>query len=73
MIVISVLLNDACTCAIPSLTVRRIRFFARALDLAIMVSRVYLLMGRRGPFLVRPFVWVRCPRTGNPLRWRIPR
>ena len=68
VIVIKVLLNDACTCAIPSLTVRRMRFLARAFDLAIAVSRIYLLMGRRGPFLVRPFVCVRCPRTGNPLR-----
>src|SRR5215211_6485156 len=30
-------------------------------------------MARRGPFLVRAFVWVRWPRTGRPRRWRIPR
>src|SRR5215207_5179162 len=30
-------------------------------------------MARRGPFLVRAFVWVRWPRTGSPLRWRMPR
>ena len=34
---------------------------------------VYFLIGLRGPFLVRPFVCVRCPRTGNPRRWRMPR
>src|SRR5512145_2152614 len=27
----------------------------------------------RGPFRVRALVCVRCPRTGNPLRWRMPR
>ena len=26
-----------------------------------------------GPFLVRAFVLVRWPRTGNPSRWRMPR
>src|SRR3989338_3755758 len=28
---------------------------------------------RRGPFRVRALVCVRCPRTGNPRRWRMPR
>ncbi len=28
---------------------------------------------RRGPFLVRALVLVRCPRTGRPRRWRTPR
>src|SRR5436190_4051873 len=27
----------------------------------------------RGPLRVRAFVFVRCPRTGRPLRWRTPR
>ncbi len=27
----------------------------------------------RGPLRVRAFVWVRCPRTGSPRRWRRPR
>jgi hypothetical protein len=27
----------------------------------------------RGPLRVRALVWVRCPRTGSPRRWRIPR
>src|SRR6187200_1754572 len=27
----------------------------------------------RGPFRVRAFVWVRCPPTGSPRRWRMPR
>ena len=25
-----------------------------------------------GPLRVRALVWVRCPRTGSPLRWRMP-
>ena len=37
------------------------------------MSLGYFLMGLRGPFLERPFVCVRCPRTGSPRRWRIPR
>ena len=28
-------------------------------------------IARRGPFLVRAFVCVRCPRTGRPRRWRV--
>ena len=36
--VIKVLLNDACTWAIPSLTVRRIRFFVRTFALAMVVG-----------------------------------
>src|SRR5262245_51536923 len=28
---------------------------------------------RLGPFRVRALVWVRCPRTGRPRRWRMPR
>src|SRR4051812_29421172 len=30
-------------------------------------------MPLRGPLRVRALVWVRCPRTGSPLRWRRPR
>ena len=30
-------------------------------------------IARRGPFLVRALVCVRCPRTGRPRRWRMPR
>src|SRR2546427_2857338 len=30
-------------------------------------------IARRGPFLVRALVWVRWPRTGSPLRCRVPR
>jgi hypothetical protein len=51
-----VLLNDAWTWAMPSLTVRRIFFFVRTFVLAIGVPRFYFLMGRRGPFLVRALV-----------------
>src|SRR5450432_3017316 len=43
------------------------------------LERCYLVIfflpaiARRGPFLVRAFVCVRWPRTGNPRRWRMPR
>src|SRR5690606_7245044 len=51
---------------------------------AITISLIYRLCGGmdyfflfamvlRGPFRVRAFVLVRCPRTGRPLRWRRPR
>ena len=43
--VIRVLLKDACTCAIPSLTVLRTRFFARTFDFAIVVIRTLSLDG----------------------------
>ena len=33
----------------------------------------YRLIGRRGPFRVRAFVCVRCPRIGRPRRCRMPR
>jgi len=37
------------------------------------LSAAYRLRGRRGPLRVRALVFVRCPRIGKPLRWRIPR
>lgn len=33
----------------------------------------FLRITCRGPLRVRAFVCVRCPRTGNPRRWRMPR
>src|SRR3990172_1025916 len=30
-------------------------------------------IGRAGPLRVRALVWVRCPLTGRPRRWRSPR
>src|SRR5688572_16565748 len=48
-------------------------------SLGLFARRHYLVtfflpaIARRGPFLVRALVCVRCPRTGRPRRWRTPR
>ena len=75
VIVISVLLNVAVMCAIPSDSTT---FFDR-----FVVPRVWAMiyfftafffpaMGRLGPFFVRAFVCVRWPRTGRFRRCRVP-
>ena len=74
--VIMVLLKDACTCATPSVTVRLIFFLVLTLLLTITLilpharlrEHPHLRIGRRGPFRVRAFVFVRWPRTGSPRR-----
>src|SRR5688572_33426550 len=38
-----------------------------------LVTFFFPAIARRGPFLVRAFVCVRCPRTGRPRRCRPPR
>ena len=66
--VMIVLLNYACMCATPSVTIRFTFFFS-----AIGPRPGYLRMGRRGPLRVRALVRVRWPFTGSPRRWRSPR
>src|SRR5512141_350471 len=82
VIVMMVLLNEACTWAMPSvtffLTFFRVRVAAVFAVVAIsrLVLRSYFFapaIAFRGPLRVRAFVRVRCPRTGRPLRWRVPR
>src|SRR5690606_21952 len=73
VIVMMVLLNEAWTCAMPSVTTRLIFFFVLvAVGLAIVLPP-YLRIGLRGPFRVRALVLVRWPRSGRPRRWRRPR
>src|SRR5690606_33802516 len=72
VIVMIVLLKEACTCAMPSVTTRLI-FFLVLLPAGLAMTVAYLLIGRRGPLRVRALVRVRCPRTGSPRRWRRPR
>src|SRR5215831_6834196 len=87
VIVMIVLLNDACTCATPSATF--LRTFLRTRWAAVLVGALAMLtffqFGRAaahffsawapffGPLRVRAFVRVRWPRTGRPRRWRMPR
>src|SRR6476659_4459699 len=79
VMVMSRLLNVAEMWAMPSVSTT---FLAR-LTLGALAGAgavIYFLvtfflpaMARRGPFLVRALVWVRCPRTGRPRRCRMPR
>jgi hypothetical protein len=52
-----------------------LRFFGCHLDLSHHFFGASFLPAivLAGPFRVRAFVWVRCPRTGSPRRWRSPR
>src|SRR6266581_7893293 len=77
VIVMSVLLKVAVMWAMPSASTTFLaRFAPAALTCAIYFFRRGFFLpaiARRGPFLVRAFVWVRWPRTGRPLRCRDPR
>src|SRR5208282_4762785 len=89
VIVMIVLLNDACMCAIPSdtlfLTFLRVRVTAPgfcegccAIESSYQVFAAdgllsAICLALRGPLRVRALVRVRWPRTGSPLRWRTPR
>ena len=73
VIVMSVLLNVAVMWAMPSASTTFLARFAPAVAFACAIyffRRGFFLpaMARRGPFLVRAFVWVRWPRTGKFLR-----
>lgn len=68
--VMIVLLKEAWTWTIPSTMF--FLTFLRDFCIAIDYSH-YLRIALRGPLRVRPLVRVRCPRTGKPRRWRIPR
>src|SRR5690606_24012831 len=68
VMVTMVLLNEAWTCAMPSVTTRLIFFLPLAAAGLLMDGRLYFLMARRGPLRVRALVRVRWPRTGRPLR-----
>src|SRR4030095_11509983 len=84
-----VLLKDAWMCAMPSdtffLTFLRARAeavccsswrvgaFRLAIYAAFPACTLSLIAALRGPLRVRALVRVRWPRTGRPLRWRIPR
>src|SRR5690606_38400035 len=74
VMVTMVLLKDACTWAMPSVTTRLTFFLVlvAAAGLA-MVWIPYFLMALRGPLRVRALVRVRWPRSGRPRRWRRPR
>src|SRR5690606_32002267 len=69
VMVMIVLLKEAWTCAMPSVTTRLTFFLVLVAGLAM----AYFLIGRRGPLRVRALVRVRWPRTGRPRRWRRPR
>src|SRR5688572_6985631 len=71
VIVTMVLLKDAWTCAMPSVTTRLIFFLGLTAGLFMVVP--YFLMALRGPLRVRALVRVRWPRIGRPRRWRRPR
>src|SRR5688500_4637392 len=71
VMVMIVLLKEAWTWAIPSVTIRLIFFFALTAGLFMAVP--YFLMALRGPLRVRALVRVRWPRSGRPRRWRWPR
>src|SRR5262245_22468575 len=86
VIVMIVLLNDACTCATPSATfLRTFLLTRRAAVLTGGLAIVQCLECLRdqdffsaaapffGPLRVRALVRVRWPRTGRPRRWRMPR
>src|SRR5690606_14085738 len=72
VMVTMVLLNDACTWAMPSVTTRLI-FFLTFAAAGLAMSVPYFLMALRGPLRVRALVRVRWPRRGRPRRWRRPR
>src|SRR2546421_5892448 len=77
VIVMSVLLNVAVMCAMPSASTTFLaRFAPAAFAWAIFFFRRGFFLpaiARRGPFLVRGLVCVRWPRTGKFLRCREPR
>ena len=79
VIVMSVLLKVAVMWAMPSASttfLARLALAAAGFACAIyFFSRGFFLpaIARRGPFLVRALVCVRCPRTGRPFRCRVPR
>src|SRR4051812_36505517 len=82
VIVMMVLLKDACTWAMPSATAffafLRARVAAGALAICGFLERFgYAALDRRtalrGPLRVRALVRVRWPRTGRPFLWRTPR
>ena len=56
-----------------ALGARRLRWAGAGAVIYFFVTFFLPAMARRGPFLVRALVWVRCPRTGRPRRWRMPR
>src|SRR5690606_30007444 len=74
VMVIIVLLNDACTWATPVTMFLRSRFLTRVDSLAIAACPYFLVacflpaIGFAGPLRVRAFVCVRWPRTGRPRR-----
>src|SRR5690606_956818 len=80
--VMIVLLNVLLMYALPRGTDLRSRRRVRCCRLETMLSAplAYFLVAlrlpatvRRAPRLVRALVLVRCPRTGRPRRWRMPR
>src|SRR5689334_17118211 len=82
VIVMIVLLKEACTCATPSDTF--LRTFLRTRCAAVLAGAFamsylfpnYFLRAwaaLRGPLRVRALVRVRWPRIGRPRRWRNPR
>src|SRR5690606_19836484 len=80
VMVMVVLLNEACTCAIPSetffLTFLRTREAPLVEAFAMFSILDYFFReaaARRGPLRVRALVRVRWPRTGRPRLWRMPR
>ncbi len=89
VIVMSTLLKVAEMCATPSLSTIFLPFFAAltgagaagvagtagvtGVVIYFFVTFFLPAMARRGPFLVRALVCVRCPRTGRPRRCRMPR
>src|SRR5688572_12070895 len=79
VIVMMVLLNDACTWAMPSAMFLRIFLLTRRAAVlvgALAMGVPYFLTiapDLRGPLRVRAFVRVRWPRTGKPRRCRSPR
>src|SRR5262245_8732060 len=80
VIVTTVLLNVDWMCATPAATFF-LTFFLAPLAMLCLASPSHFLTGgfflpatvRTGPLRVRALVWVRCPRTGSPRRWRSPR
>ena len=88
VMVMMVLLKEAWICTSPEGTIffsfflKDFFFPALTGAFAMFESRPYVFadaffllatVPRRGPFLVRALVCVRCPRTGSPRRWRKPR
>src|SRR6185503_13215896 len=68
VIVTIVLLKEAWTWAIPSVTIRLIFFLVLAAAGLVMRRFPYFLMALRGPLRVRALVRVRWPRIGRPRR-----